>query len=283
VANSTSSAEAADRIRALYRALLDREPDVGASEKTDRLAAGLSSLEDIVREIVGSEEYADRFGALRETPAPSEPGTFTNDQTQFGELEILLRLWINGTARQRIVVDVGARGRERSNSFDLMRTFGWRGILFEANPNLIPSINTAFAGLDYELVQCAVSDYSGEAVFHLGVNDDVSSLDPEAAGGWGPISGAIAVEVQRLGTALQKRNVPTDFDLLSIDIEGEDIKVLNDLIDNSAYRPGWVVIEASYDFRTTSLDDLPFSAKVKETYALVGQTVANLILQRVSE
>ncbi len=283
MANSTSSAEAADRIRALYRALLDREPDVGASEKTDRLAAGLSSLEDIVREIVGSEEYADRFGALRKTPAPSEPGTFTNDQTQFGELEILLRLWINGTARQRIVVDVGARGRERSNSFDLMRTFGWRGILFEANPNLIPSINAAFAGLDYELVQCAVSDYSGEAIFHLGVNDDVSSLDPEAAGGWGPISGAIAVEVQRLGTALQKRKVPTDFDLLSIDIEGEDIKVLNDLIDNSAYRPGWVVIEASYDFRTTSLDDLPFSAKVKETYALVGQTVANLILQRVSE
>lgn len=283
MAKSPPKAEAPDHVRGLYRALLDREPDAGASEKIERLRTGESSLEDLVREIVGSAEYADRFGALRETPVPPEPATFTNDQTQFGELEILLRLWINGTERQRIVVDVGARGRERSNSFDLMRTFGWRGILFEANPNLIPSINTAFAGLDYELVQCAVSDYTGEAVFHLGVNDDVSSLDPEAAGGWGPISGAIAVEVQRLGTALQKRAVPTDFDLLSIDIEGEDIKVLNDLIDNSPYRPGWVVIEASYDFTTTSLEDLPFSAKVRETYALVGQTVANLILQRVGQ
>lgn len=283
MAKTKLQAGPADHVRGLYRALLDREPDIGAAEKTQRLEDGRSTLEDIVREIVGSEEYSSRLGTVAKAPCLAEPTTFTNDQTQFGELEILLKLWVNSAAKQRVVVDVGARGRERSNSYDLMRTFGWRGILFEANPHLIPSINTAFAGLDYDLVQCAVSDYAGEAVFHLGINDDVSSLNAEAAGGWGPVSGAIAVDVQRLAPALEKRGVATDFDLLSIDIEGEDIKVLNDLIDNSAYRPGWVVIEASYDFTTTSLDDLPFSATVRETYALVGQTVANLILQRVSE
>ena len=266
---------AARQVRDVYRALLRRDPDPGAQDKVNRLVAGAASLEDILGEVLASPEFL--------TPARHSAPRFTNDQTQFGELEILLRLWVNDFARQRLVVDVGARGRERSNSYDLMKTFGWRGVLFEANPNLVTSIREAFAGLDYELVPCAVSDYSGEATFHLGINDDVSSLDPGAAGGWGPITGAITVEVQRLGIALQDRNVPLDFDLLSIDIEGEDIKVINDLIDSTHYRPGWIVIEASYDFATSSLNDLPFSPNVRKNYALVGQTVANLILKRVDK
>ena len=263
---------AVQQVQDVYRALLRRDPDASACDKVERLKEGKASLQDILCEVVSSPEFLQ-----------PETQRFTNDQSQFGELEILLRLWVNDFARQRLVVDVGARGRERSNSYDLMKTFGWRGILFEANPNLVASIREAFAGLDYELVACAVSDYCGEAILHLGINEDVSSLDLAAASGWGPISGAINVEVKRLGVALQDRNVPFDFDLLSIDIEGEDIKVVNDLIDSTHYRPGWIVIEASYDFTTRSLNDLPFSPNVRKSYALVGQTVANLILKRVDD
>jgi len=272
---STSTDAARAQLSAVYGGILNRELDAGADDKVKRLAAGTSSLEDLIREIVGSEEYR--------TLIHESGSALLKDQTQYGELEILLKLWVNAQARHRIVVDVGARGRDRSNSYDLMRSFGWRGVLYEANPNLVPSIQAEFNGLDFELIQAAVSDYNGEAVFHLGANDDVSSLNADAASGWGPIVGAVAVEVRRLGESLKSLSIPSDFDLISIDIEGEDIKVLNDLVDNFDYRPRWVIIEASYDFTVKALTDLPFSDKVRESYALVGQTVANLILQHIAE
>jgi hypothetical protein len=66
-----------------------------------------------------------------------------------------------------------------------------------------------------------------------------------------------------------------------LDIEGEDIRVLNDLIGSSTYRPRWVVIEASANYATRSLDDLHLVDVVKSSYRIVGQTPANLILKLV--
>lgn len=171
-----------------------------------------------------------------------------------------------------------ARGKERSNSYDLLSQFGWRGILIEANPALIPSIKVAFANLDAQVIQCAISDYSGMAILHLGVNDDVSSLQPDYAAGWGQIQGKQEVAVRRLGDLLLEQNIPLDFDLLSLDIEGEDIKVLNDTIGTFHYRPRWIIIEASFDFSTTSLSQQPFSPLVRGLYKIVEQTRANLVL-----
>lgn len=268
----------ADVIGALYRSLLRREPDAeGAQVKIDAVASGEAKLEDMIWSFVASHEFV----ALDEKVDSSQ--RFTNDQTQFGELEILLKLWVGETVRCPIVVDVGARGKARSNSYDLMKTFGWKGYLFEANPRLIPMIDAEFHGLDYEIFACAISDYTGEATFHIGVNDDVSSLDAEAAEGWGPLAGSVTVPVERLGNMLRDRGVPQDFELLSIDIEGEDVKVLNDVVAHFGYRPQYVIIEASYDYATRSLEDLPFHDDVRAAYEIVGQTPANLILGRRAE
>lgn len=253
----------------LYRNFFKREPDPAAKDKAERLLSGVTSVEGLVAELIVSEEY-------RTYTAPTPP--LFSDQTQFGELEMLVGRWMARAVPHRTVVDVGARGRARSNSYDLLRSFGWKGILFEANPNLIDSIGMDFAGLDMDLVQCAVSDYDGEATFYLGVNDDVSSLNEYASLGWGPVAGEVTVPVRRLGPQLEKRGVPLDFGLLSIDIEGEDIRVLNDVVA-SGYRPRWVIIEASLNFAIKSLDDLPFDDRVKTLYALVGQTPANLIME----
>lgn len=265
-------------IEALYQAILGREADSqGLQEKVDMLDSGSTTLAKIIASFLHSEEFAK----TREVSDTSS--RLTNDQTQFGEFEIMLKLWVNQFASHRIVVDVGARGKARSNSYDLMKSFGWRGYLFEANPALIDSIRDEFRGLDVEIIPCAVSDYTGEATFHLGVNPDVSSLNADAASGWGAITGEITVQVERLGNVLRDYGVPQDFDLLSIDIEGEDVKVLNDVITAFGYRPRWIIIEASYDFAIKSLEDLPTDDLVRQTYRIVGQTAANLILGLIEE
>lgn len=254
----------------LYRTFLGRAPDPGAEWKSQGLARGELSLEQLIAEILVSDEYRGR-----QTMAVK----FTNDQSQFGEIELLLKRWVRQASAHQIVVDVGARGRARSNSFDLLKTFGWKGVLFEANPNLVPGIESDFMGLDFEIVPYAISDFDGNATFYLGVNNDVSSLNQHASLGWGPLTGEVTVPVRRLGPLLEERQIPKNFDVLSIDIEGEDIKVLNDVVTGSGFRPRWVIIEASYDFATRSLADLPFDETVRSTYEIVAQTAANLILE----
>ena len=199
--------------------------------------------------------------------------------SQHGEVWAILRAWVQDSATAGFIVDVGARGRERSNSFDLLRELGWSGLLVEANTRLISQIAEEFDGLDIKLINCAVSDYDGHANFTIGANDDVSSLDAATASGWGPAKGEIVVDVRRLPSLLIEHNVPERFDLLSLDIEGHDIRVLNDLVASSWHRPTWVIIEASDDFRVRSLDDAPFSAEVKAAYGLREQTRSNLILK----
>lgn len=270
MSHSAPSAEAL--VTAFYRAFLRREPDPAAAEKAERLAKGEATVESLVAEFMNSDEYLN--------PAPPPEPPLTNDHTQYGEFKLLLDRWIARAVEHPLVVDVGARGRDRSNSYDLLRHFGWRGYLIEANPHLLDPIRQAFDGLDIELIHCAVSDYDGEAIFYLGVNDDVSSLNAQASAGWGPVAGEVKVPVARLGGLLDARETPKTFGLLSIDIEGEDIRVLNDVVAVAGYRPEWVIIEASNDFATKALSDLPLDPVVLAHYDLVAQTPANLILER---
>jgi FkbM family methyltransferase len=230
-------------------------------------------------------------GAARPERSPGEaltpeaqgavPDRFFHDRSQFGEIPLLLRGIVNEANPTRTIVDCGARGVSLSNSYDLLRHFGWRGLLIEANPHLADEINAGFAGLDFELVNCAVSDFEGTAELFLGVNPDISSLARDHAAAWGPVHGSFHVPVRRLRDVLAEHGIPAEFDVLNLDIEGHDCRALTDLIDNSHYRPRWIIIEASFGFATKSLTDLPVSDAVARTYRIIAQTHANLILRRV--
>src|ERR1044072_4552668 len=91
------------------------------------------------------------------------------DHSQFGEYPLFLRL--ARPKRYGMIVDVGALGKEGSNSYDLLSQLEWRGILVEANPNSWEKIEREFAGLKASLVRCAVSDVEDKVVLHLGVVD----------------------------------------------------------------------------------------------------------------
>lgn len=260
-------------LEALYHGLLGRAGDeAGLSAWTQSLADETATPTDVVQGFLNSDEYRAKIRAV------SEPERFTNDVSQYGETLELLKLWVKDSQACGWVVDVGARGRERSNAYDLMQQFGWHGLLIEANPQLIGDIREDFAGLSFDLLNFAVSDYEGVATLSLGVNDDISSLTEANTQAWGALRGSIEVQVRTLESLLAAQNAPHDFDLLSLDIEGEDIKVLNSLLANSPYRPRWIIIEASHNFSVQSLDDLEFSDDVKALYEIRAQTVANLIL-----
>jgi len=202
--------------------------------------------------------------------------TSSVDHSQFGEFSLFLK--VARPRRYGLIIDVGALGKDGSNSYDLMSQLGWRGVLVEANPNLWEGIERDFSGLNSTLVRCAVSDVEDKVVFHLGAADGVSSIIRASAEAWGPLRGEVEVQARRLGEILDEQQVPTNFDLLSLDIEGMDMPVLNDLIAHTNYRPRWIFLEASLDFQTKSLADLDLLPAVQDQYEIVGQTVPNLLL-----
>jgi FkbM family methyltransferase len=269
---SVHVADNAEVVANLYRGFFHREPDPGAETLVKALDGGQIDLARAIEILLASAEFRQVSQRLHSPP-------FMSDQSQYGEVQHLIRMMVNEN-RPCIVVDAGARGKERSNAYDLMASFGWKGILIEANPGLIAPISEAFDGLDLTLVSCAVSDFDGEATFHFGVNDDVSSLNKVATECWGETKGETTVSVRRLPSILAEHEVPKDFDLLSIDIEGEDVKVLNDVVA-AGYRPQFVIIEACYNFKISSLAELPFSDEVRATYAIGERTPSNLLLKTV--
>lgn len=267
-----------DIVSIFYRRILLREPDPsGYQNSVSNLKSGTMDVDGLLGAILTSEEFKSNLGKFARVYGTESP-RLTNDHSQYGEFFELLKLIVDRGAPSRIVVDVGANGRERSNSYDLLRHFGWKGLLIEANPALREQINADFKGLDYTLVSVAVSDVAGEGALSLGVNSDISSLSPEYSAAWGPISGSIAVPVRRLPEILAEYGIPNVFDVLSLDIEGYDARVLNDLILNSAFRPKWVIIEGSHNFAVSDPTVIGVSGRVCEEYTVSAQTLANLIL-----
>ena len=265
-------------VDALYTALLGRAPTPRErSEGEVRLAADRSAG-SLAETLVNRTAFKQRVSDARARWGLSED-RLINDVAQNGEIEVLLKLVVNKACPTRTVVDAGARGRDGSNAYDLMRHFGWRGLLIEANPSLAEAIRADFAGLDCVVESCAVSDYDGEAVFTLGINDDVSSLDGAAAEMWGPAHGRVTVPVRRLGPLLERHAVPLTFDLLSLDIEGEDVKVLNDLVETTAYRPAWIILEGPSGGWEARLDVIGCSTRVRAEYHVVANTPSNLLFE----
>ncbi len=257
-------------IEALYRATFNRAPDKGGfATHVARLDSDPSTLLSIAQDMFNCEEHK----------ILSESSTGLADHSQFREFPLLLRHLVSDGSIEKLIIDVGARGKDRSNSFDLLSQFGWKGVLIEANPKLYHEIASDFHGTDFTLVECAVGPSEGVMPFYIGSNDDVSSLLKDAAVSWGELRGQVEVEVQRLPKILQRLKIPQSFDVLSLDIEGVDVSVLNDLIDSSHYRPKYIIIEASYNFQTKQLSDVGCSTNVQASYEIVAHTEANLILK----
>lgn len=140
-------------------------------------------------------------------------------------------------------VDVGCNHpKVFSNTFVLYKC-GWTGITIDANKELIQK-NQKLRKQDTSI--CAVvSDKKQEVAFTDFEDSLVSSLNTEVINHW---QKTLKIKEQRivntvlLSTILDSHEVPKNFDLLSIDVEGHDFEVLSSLNLN-IYRPKLIVIE----------------------------------------
>jgi hypothetical protein len=97
---------------------------------------------------------------------------------------------------------------------------------------------------------------------------------------WGDTQGEITVTKRRLHKILDQHGIPQNFAVLSLDIEGVDFEVLNDLINNSNYRPDWIIIEWGHTIFDATMEDHRLTDAVRTEYEIVGNTFSNIFLKR---
>lgn len=198
--------------------------------------------------------------------------------SQHGEVEAIFEHALNAFIKDKVVVDVGAAESAISNSIDFIRYFGFRGLLIEANPALVIKLQNQTRGLNLNVVEAAISDEEVETKLWFGVNDHISSLISSATESWGEISGHISVVTRRLGPILEANAIPKKFGILSIDIEGMDLRVLRDLLSTTRYRPQLIILEYGVGAELVNKENTELAFLFKH-YILMGNLGPNLLMR----
>jgi FkbM family methyltransferase len=163
------------------------------------------------------------------------------DYSQNGEQDIIEKYFNENPPKYKTIVDVGAYGAEMSNSLALMKT-GWFGLLIEANPARMPIIKQDFSGLNYDLINVAMGPVTGSKTYYLhkvpGHNSFIHDRYPDTLTGK-----TRQILMQKLGDVLTEKIIPIDFDYLSIDTEGMDFLIMQQLFTETEFRPRLIVSE----------------------------------------
>ncbi len=188
---------------------------------------------------------------------------------QYGEGFFLVNYFENNPPKHKFLVDVGAGGIAHSNTIDLLQ-LGWSGILIEPFP--IEKYFTPFK----EMLDIAISDFCGRATAYVCDTAGWSSLLPPRDN----IKHLFTqkdIEVSTLSKVLTSFNVPFDFDLLSVDAEGLDFKIISCLLEKSDYMPKIIVYEEGHTLHGNS--ELDNWTELFRNYDTIYKTQGNRIMQ----
>ncbi|MBE7497003.1 MAG: FkbM family methyltransferase [Verrucomicrobiaceae bacterium] len=171
--------------------------------------------------------------------------------------------------RNGFFVEAGANdGIDQSNTYYLERFRGWQGLLIEPFPHLAAlcrSVRTRSS-----TVCCALGppEKAGTVVRlrHAGLMSHVEGAmgdeegeirrasQGQAAQGMPVHEWMVEAPVRTLTQVLDDAGVPPDFDLLSLDVEGYEVEVLQGL-DLARYRPQAICVEVR-DHHAAAVEDL---------------------------
>jgi FkbM family methyltransferase len=167
--------------------------------------------------------------------------------SQHGEDYLLWQLFQNQPSGY--FVEVGALdGLRFSNTYSFEQA-GWQGICVEAHPDYIDLLNkNRPASIN---IFAAAAERDGEVTFYTNSRGSLSTLDPSLEAHFASTYGEsftgfepVTVPMRRLDSILSEHNAPTDLEVVSIDVEGAEMRVLAGL-DLRRYSPRILIIEAS--------------------------------------
>jgi FkbM family methyltransferase len=146
---------------------------------------------------------------------PNEPVIVSErDVSQHGEQPILLDYFYRRNKPvHHILVDVGAFGKEMSNSWALLCRPEWKGVLIEPDPDRIKIVQRDFGRKKVVILNVAAGWEDKEIDFHLhselGHNSFIENWYPQDDTGK-----TIKIRTRPLADILTECGIPWDFDLL---------------------------------------------------------------------
>jgi FkbM family methyltransferase len=169
-----------------------------------------------------------------------------------------------------VFVDIGAGDGVRGSNSLYFENLGWRGLCVDADPRNHQPLRRRWCAVE----TCAVSSTPGLRPFGLYAHK----------ASWSGLArhGAdyrdILVTCRRLEDLLARHGIG-EIDLLSIDVEGTELDVWESF-DHTRHRPAIVIVE--FDDAHPDRRRATIQARLRHnTYELVHQTPANLVLQRI--
>ncbi len=143
-------------------------------------------------------------------------------------------------------LDLGANRPIEGSNTNFFYTRGARGVLVEANPELIPDLKKYRSG-DIILNNCVDTEDGKQVEFVIMTDDGLSTPDMDAVAEIQKINpdiqvkSKVCVQTITINTIMEKyfSKAPV---ICSVDIEGKDFEILSSL-DFSKYRPLLIVVE----------------------------------------
>lgn len=198
--------------------------------------------------------------------------------SQEGEDMVLDRYF--GGQTTGFYIDIGAHHPFRFSNTCALHLRGWRGINIDADPSLISAFNK-HRPADINL-PIGVSDETGMMTLNVFNEPALNTFDESVArdkakDGVYRIVARVGVPVQTLSAILKSHLPPGQaIDLLSIDAEGFDLKVLQSN-DWSVYRPRCVVIEIFSNSLPDAMQSPQHALLDRNGYALYAKTGNSMI------
>ncbi|GMH42308.1 hypothetical protein BSKO_10227 [Bryopsis sp. KO-2023] len=179
-------------------------------------------------------------------------------------------------ASRRMVVDFGAfDGVIASNSYNFLE-LGWRALLVEPTPAAFKTLHETTARFEDRkfLENVAVGNEDKDVTLYIYDNPTSNSMFQRDR--YGDEKAKIVVPMRRASGILQYYKISKKFGVLSIDVEGVEMPVLNDVLD-AGYQPMYIIIE-KVTLGTSQLDVKALVKQMKaEGYSLAAQIHLNCI------
>ena len=219
--------------------------------------------------------------------SPTIPCLLEEQYAQCGEdliiLAILKALLTTGQINDisnAILVEIGGNhGFAGSNSYLIGKTLGITTLMVEANPELIHDLVTARPG-DQVMHAAIVNSDDDSIEFYVSNHHELSSLKREFVTSWH--DGKVGVKSEVKVPAIRPNRFFSEHIhperkilLLSIDIEGMDLAVAQD-IDFVKWRPLFVQMEPSEHHLPDEADRM-IAFMISQGYLLMARTRVNLI------